>query len=88
MDFRIVDEVSAKVGGRFKFCVLVQKRVWELVKGGRPLVKVKNASPLEIAIEEVKQGKITLSEKIEEPPERREVVEAEAEREVVAAAKD
>lgn len=55
------DEIFVKNGGRFKTCVLVQRRVEELLDGARPLIDRGQRSDLELAIEEVRLGKITLS---------------------------
>lgn len=55
------DDIFVKNGGRFKTCVLVQRRVEELLDGARPLIERGQRSDLEVAIEEVRLGKITLS---------------------------
>lgn len=54
------DVVMNELGGRFKFTALVQHRVRELMEGARPLIDRRGRTDLEIAIEEVVQGKITL----------------------------
>jgi DNA-directed RNA polymerase subunit omega len=54
------DETTWKVGGRFKLCTLVQRRLVELMDGARPLVERQGRSDLEIAIDEIVQEKITL----------------------------
>lgn len=54
------DEIVDKLGGRFKLTTLVQRRWAELMQGARPLVEREGRSDLELAIEEVLQGKITL----------------------------
>ncbi len=54
------DVVMNELGGRFKFTALVQHRMRELMDGARPLIDRRGRSDLEIAIEEVVQGKITL----------------------------
>lgn len=54
------DELMEKVGGRFKLCTLVQRRVAQLMEGSRPLVERDGRSDLEVAIDEVLRGKITL----------------------------
>jgi DNA-directed RNA polymerase subunit omega len=56
-------ELIDKVGGRFKLTALVQKRLSELMQGGRPLIKdVENKSMIEIVIQEILQDKITLDD--------------------------
>jgi DNA-directed RNA polymerase subunit omega len=54
------EEIVNKVGGRFKLCVLIQRRIVQLMDGARPLVAREGRSDLEIAIEEIMQDKITL----------------------------
>ena len=54
------DSVIHKIGGRFKFTALVQHRIRELMEGARPLVDRRGRSDLEIVIQEVAEGKITL----------------------------
>lgn len=57
---------AEKVGGNFKLCVLLQKRVRQLVGGSPPLVKVTaDMSPIDIALDEVIEGKISLSDRFE-----------------------
>ncbi len=55
------DEIVQKVGGRFKLCALIQRRLEQLVDGARPLVDRDGRSDLEIVVEEILQDKITLS---------------------------
>jgi DNA-directed RNA polymerase subunit omega len=57
---RIIDELEAKVGGRFKLTALLQKRIRELVAGAPRLVDVKSDNPIDVAIEEIRAGKIEL----------------------------
>lgn len=54
------DEIVNKVGGRFKLCALVQRRLGQLMDGSRPLVERDGRSDLELVIEEIMQDKITL----------------------------
>jgi len=54
------DEIVNKVGGRFKLCVLIQRRLVQLMEGSRPLVPRDGRSDLELAIEEIMRDKITL----------------------------
>jgi DNA-directed RNA polymerase subunit omega len=55
------DEIVEKVGGRFKLCALIQRRLQQLIEGARPLVERHGRTDLEIVIEEILQDKITLS---------------------------
>ncbi len=54
------DKVINSLGGRFKFTALVQHRVRELMEGARPLIDRKGRSDIEIAVQEIVEGKITL----------------------------
>ncbi len=54
------DEIVNKVGGRFKLCALVQRRLGQLMDGSRPLVERDGRSDLELVIEEIMQDKITI----------------------------
>ncbi|HOT72189.1 MAG TPA: DNA-directed RNA polymerase subunit omega [Anaerohalosphaeraceae bacterium] len=48
-----------KVGGRFKLAAIIQKRLGELIDGGRPLIEdTEGKTPMEIVIEELKRDKI------------------------------
>ena len=64
----MIDELKSekliqKVGGRFKLTALVQKRLSELMQGGRPLIKdIEDKTLLEIVIQEILQEKITLDD--------------------------
>jgi len=61
------DRVINELGGRFKFTSLVQHRVRELMEGARPLVERQGRSDIEVAVQEIVEGKITLQ--LEEDPE-------------------
>jgi DNA-directed RNA polymerase subunit omega len=53
------EDIVRKVGGRFKLTALVQKRMFELLQGSRPLVEnTENMSLLEIVVQEILQDKI------------------------------
>ena len=53
------DAIVEKMGGRFKLCALIQRRLVQLMDGARPLVERDGRSDLELVIEEILQGKIT-----------------------------
>ena len=57
---RVLDELEGRVGGRFKLTALLQKRIRELVAGAPRLVDIRSDNPINIAIEEVRAGKIEL----------------------------
>lgn len=54
------DELANKLGGRFKLCTLIQRRLEQLIEGARPLVEREGRTDLELVIEEILQDKITL----------------------------
>jgi DNA-directed RNA polymerase subunit omega len=54
------DEVVNKVGGRFKLTALIQKRMFELMEGARPLVERGNMTDLEVVIQEILEDKIAI----------------------------
>ncbi|HEX5242362.1 MAG TPA: DNA-directed RNA polymerase subunit omega [Tepidisphaeraceae bacterium] len=54
------DEVVNKVGGRFKLTALIQKRMFELMEGARPLVDRGTMTDLEVVIQEILQDKIAI----------------------------
>ncbi|MDF1702778.1 MAG: DNA-directed RNA polymerase subunit omega [Planctomycetota bacterium] len=57
---RVIDELEGKVGGRFRLTALLQKRIRELVAGAPRLVEIRSENPIDIAIEEIRAGKIDL----------------------------
>lgn len=55
------DEIVKKMGGRFKLTALIQKRMFELMDGARPLIeRTDNMTDLEVVIQEILQNKITI----------------------------
>ena len=54
------DHIVEKVGGKFKLCALIQRRLQQLLDGARPLVEREGRTDLELVIEEILQDKITL----------------------------
>lgn len=54
------EEIVNKVGGRFRLCALIQRRLVELMDGARPLVERNGRSDLELAIAEIMEDKITI----------------------------
>lgn len=61
------DRIADKVGGRFKLCALIQRRLVQLMEGGRPLVERQGRSDLEVVIDEILQDKITIEYVPSEP---------------------
>ena len=75
MDLQRWDRAKELVGNTFELTTLIQKRCRELVKGRqRKLVDLESRNPIQIALEEVLQGKIHLA-----PPPPPEVIDAPAE---------
>lgn len=64
----MIDELKSeiiinKVGGKFKLTALVQRRLGELMQGGRPLIKdIEGKTMLEIVIQEILQDKIAIDD--------------------------
>jgi DNA-directed RNA polymerase subunit omega len=57
------EKIINKVGGKFKLTALVQKRLAELLQGGRPLIKdIEGKTMLEIIIQEILQDKIAIDD--------------------------
>ncbi len=52
------EDIVEKSGGRFKLCALIQHRVRELMAGARPLVDRQGRSDIEVAIQEIAEGKV------------------------------
>lgn len=53
------DEIINKVGGRFKLCALVQRRLVQLMEGARPLVEREGRTDLEVVIDEILKNKLS-----------------------------
>lgn len=56
------EAIVNKVGGRFKLSTLIQKRLVQLNRGGRPLVDLHSDDKMEIVIQEILQDKIYLTQ--------------------------
>jgi DNA-directed RNA polymerase subunit omega len=55
------DEIVNKVGGRFKLCALIQRRLLEIIDGARPLVdREAGMTDLELVIAEILENKIAI----------------------------
>jgi DNA-directed RNA polymerase subunit omega len=71
MDKSEIDGLAEKFGGRFKLTVLIQKRVKELVKGAARLVETDHKNLIDVALEEIRQGKLQWEGMLDEEPERK-----------------
>jgi len=81
VDLQRWDRAKELVGSTFELTTLIQKRCRELVKGKqRKLVDLESRNPIQIALEEVLQGKIHLA-----PPPPPEVVQEMAEAQAATA---
>lgn len=69
MNQKKLREAREKVGNTFALTVLLQKRCRELVRGAEEFVKIASKSPIDIALEEVLQGKIWLGDRVPGMPE-------------------
>ena len=63
------EEIINKVGGKFKLTALVQRRMAELLQGGRPLITdTENRTMLEIVVQEILQDKIAIDDGTPDAP--------------------
>ena len=63
------EKIINKVGGKFKLTALVQRRLAELMQGGRPLIKdIEGKTMLEIVIQEILQDKIAIDDGVPSEP--------------------
>ena len=54
-------DIINKVGGKYRLTALIQRRLGELMEGGRPLIEdTKGKTQLEIVVQEILQGKIAV----------------------------
>ena len=54
------DELAKRTGGAFRLTALVQRRLKELIEGSRPLVDTQGKNMVEIAIQEIDEGKVVI----------------------------
>ena len=54
------DDIINKFGGRFKLCILIQRRWLQLMQGARPMVDDEGLTGLEVVIKEIEENKIEL----------------------------
>lgn len=53
------EDLVAKFGGRFKLTAVIQKRWRDLMFGARPLIEPEGLTLLEIAVQEIVEGKVS-----------------------------
>jgi len=67
MDLAKLEKAEKVLGvGRFEVSALLQKRVQEIIRGAPPLVRIRSDNPIEIALEEILHGRVTLVRSVEE----------------------
>ena len=54
------DDIINKFGGRFKLCILIQRRCLQLMQGARPMVDDEGLTAIEVVIKEIEEEKIEL----------------------------
>lgn len=54
------DDLIERFGGRFKLCVLIQRRWVQFLQGARPMVDPTGLTEMEIIVKEILEGKIDL----------------------------
>ncbi|OPZ99221.1 MAG: DNA-directed RNA polymerase subunit omega [Planctomycetes bacterium ADurb.Bin412] len=52
------DKIVKQAGGQFKLTALIQRRLKELIEGSRPLVPAEGKNMVQIAVQEIAEGKI------------------------------
>lgn len=62
MDFRKIQEAQERFGGPFAMTAILQKRVRELIQGSRPLVETTKVRPIDIALDELLAGRLSLEQ--------------------------
>ena len=60
MNFQQIQEAQERFGGPFAMTSILQKRVRELVQGSRPVVETNKTRPIDIALEELLENKLSL----------------------------
>ncbi len=70
MELDKMEEAVEKIGGRFKFTVLMQKRLVELQRGAPPLVPAEDdRDNYDVILDEILQGKLQFEDRFEESEE-------------------
>ncbi len=70
MELDKMEEAVEKIGGRFKFTVLMQKRLVELQRGAPPLVPAEgDKDNYEVILDEILQGKLEFQDRFQESEE-------------------
>ncbi|MFH1097176.1 MAG: DNA-directed RNA polymerase subunit omega [Candidatus Desantisbacteria bacterium] len=56
-----LDGILDKSPDRYKLAIVLSRRVLQLQQGSYPLIETREKNPIAIALEEMAQGKITVS---------------------------
>ena len=60
------DQMAEAAGGVYSLCVLIKRRIHQLVRGEQPLVEIERGMEYyEIALEEIRQGKVKFAAEAE-----------------------
>ena len=55
------EELSNKVGGKFKLSALIQRRIVEILEGARPMIeRQKGMTDLEVVVQEILEDKLAI----------------------------
>ena len=54
------EEIVDRMGGRFRLCALIQRRMKQLIDGARPLVDRDGRTDLEVVVQEILEGKVQI----------------------------
>ncbi len=61
-------ELVNRLGGRFKLSSLIQKRMFELMQGSRPIIEeTQGLTMMEIVVREILQEKIAIDDEVPAP---------------------
>lgn len=60
------EEIVEMVGGRFRLCSLIQRRLEQLLDGARPMIDRDGRTDLEVVVQEILEGKIEIYDEPED----------------------
>ena len=68
LDYKKIDELANRVGGALRLTSLIVSRARQIVKKSPILVETESDDPVQIAFQELMEGKIRLREEYEQVP--------------------
>ncbi len=68
LDYKKIDELANRVGGALRLTSLIVSRARQIVKKSPILVETESDDPVQIAFQELMEGKIRLREECEQVP--------------------